>query len=111
MLRFPPMPLVCSAAYGGPPTVVVDGDTAAAVVLACCVADGKDSFESEARRRCEISTLTVLKVTAVKADDFATAVERNGMLKLEACSLREVLLELAFPLEYRCEPLWWSTIG
>ena len=73
MLRFPPVPLGCAGAYGGTLAVVVVGETAVPLLLACC-AVGEDSLESEARRRREISTLTVLKVRAVKADDPATAV-------------------------------------
>lgn len=75
ILRFPPVPLGCGAADGGTLVVSAVGEIAATLLLVCCAADGEDSFESEARRRCEISTLTVLKVRAVKADDPATAVE------------------------------------
>lgn len=89
MLRFPPVPL-CAAAYGGALAVVVGGESAGAVLRACCTAVGEDSLESEARRRCEMSTLTVLKVRAVRADDPATAREvsqRDGMVKVAACAL------------------------
>lgn len=90
MLRFPPVLLGCAAAYGGALAVVVGGESAGAVLRACCKAVGEDSLESEARKRCEISTLTVLKVRAVRADDPATAREvsqRDGMVKVAACAL------------------------
>lgn len=90
MLRFPPVPLDCAAAYGGALAVVVGGESAGAVLRVCCAAVGEDSLESEARRRCEISTLTVLKVRAVRADDPATVREgsqRDGMVKVAACAL------------------------
>lgn len=87
MLRFPPVPLGCAAACGGALAVVVGGESAGAVLRACCIAVGEDSLESEARRRCEISTLTVLKVRAVRADDPATVSQRDGMVKVAACAL------------------------
>ena len=76
ILRFPPVPLVVGAAHGGTALALVEeGEIVAAVLLGCWAAVGEDSFESEARRRWEISTLTVRKVSAVKADDPTTAVD------------------------------------
>ena len=68
MLRFPPAPLDCAAAYGGTLAAIVVGGAEPALLVAWWDAEGADSFESEARRRWEISTLTVLMARAVKAD-------------------------------------------
>jgi len=82
ILRFPPVPLDCGAAYGGTLAVLVVGDTTAAVYLGCCVADGDGSVESDARRRLEISTLPDLMVRAVVIDDPATAIESGVDLRI-----------------------------
>lgn len=74
MLRFPPVPLVCAVGYGGTlSTVIIAGREAGLVVDG--LAGGGGSFESEAPRRWEISTLTVLMARAVTADVPATSSE------------------------------------
>lgn len=85
MLRFPPVPLDCGAAYGGTLAVLVVGDTTAVVYLGCCAADGEGSVESEARKRLEISTLPDLMVRAVKTDDPATAVREVSIRFIMFC--------------------------
>lgn len=73
MLRFPPEPLACAAGCEVAPSVVVIGGREAGPVVAGRVGGG--SFESEAPRRWEISTLTVLMARAVTADVPATSSE------------------------------------
>lgn len=75
MLRFPPVPLACAAEYGGTLSAAVIGGTEVVLVVAGLVVGGGGSFESDAPRRWEISTLTVLMARAVTADVPATSSE------------------------------------
>lgn len=75
MLRFPPELPVCAVGYEGTLSVVVIAGKEAGLVVAGLDAGGGGSFESEAPRRWEISTLTVLMARAVTADVPATSSE------------------------------------
>lgn len=61
--------------YGGTLSAVVIGGREVGLVVAGLVVGGGGSFESEAPRRWEISTLTVLMARAVTADVPATSPE------------------------------------
>lgn len=75
MLRFPPELPVCAVGYEGTLSVVAIAGKEAGLVVAGLDAGGGGSFESEAPRRWEISTLTVLMARAVTADVPATSSE------------------------------------